>query len=398
MSGADARHGIARREFLAGAVTMTAAAALGLGAAEAQAPKLRLGIIGCGGRGGWIGGLFEENSNTEVVALHDYFEDRVADLRTRFGVAQDRCFTGLDGYKRLLDTDVDAVAIESPPYFHPAQAAAAVDAGKHVFLAKPVAVDVPGCLSIGESARKAQGKQSFLVDFQTRNNAAFREMARRVHAGEIGEPVLGQVYYHTGRLGGRAEPGTQEARLRNWVFDIALSGDIIVEQNIHVLDVASWLLDAAPTEAVGTGGRRVRTDVGDCWDHFAVIYKFPGDVIIDFSSSQFVTGFHDMCIRLFGSRGTAESHYGGAVWIDNGQRWDGGDTGPIYTEGAINNIKDFSAGIASGQLVNTGEEAVRSNLIAVLGRQAAYRGGTVTCDEMMATAEETKCDLSGLTR
>jgi len=387
-----------RRSFLAGAASLTAAAALGLRRSEAQAPKLRLGVIGCGGRGGWIGGLFEENTSTEVVALHDYFEDRVTDLRNRFGVAPERCFTGLDGYRRLLETDVDAVAIESPPYFHPEQAAAAVEAGKHVYLAKPVAVDVPGCLSIRESARKAQGKLSFLVDFQTRNNAAFREMARRVHEGEIGEAVLGQVYYHTGRLGSRAQPGTQEARLRNWVFDIPLSGDIIVEQNIHVLDVASWLLDAAPVEAVGTGGRRVRTDVGDCWDHFAVTYKFPGDVIIDFSSSQFLTGFHDMCIRLFGSRGTAESHYGGAVWIDNGQRWDGGDTGPIFTEGAVNNIKDFCAGIESGQLVSTGEEAVRSNLTSILGRIAAYRRGTATWDEMMAAAEEMKCDLSGLKR
>jgi predicted dehydrogenase len=223
-------------------------------------------------------------------------------------------------------------------------------------------------------------------------------MVRRVREGEIGEPVLGQVYYHTGRLGAQAPPGTPEARLRNWVFDVALSGDIIVEQNIHVLDVAAWLLDAEPVEAVGTGGRRVRTDVGDCWDHFVVTYKFPGGVTIDFSSSQFLTGYHDMCVRLFGSRGTAESHYGGSVWIDNGQRWDGGDTGPIFTEGAVNNIIDFYTSIDSGLCINTGEAAVRSNLTSILGRTAAYRGGTATWDEMMAAAEAMECDLTGLAR
>lgn len=397
MAGTD-RSGVDRREFIVGAGAL-ATAALGAARARAQEQKLRLGIIGCGGRGGWIGGLFEEHSNTEVAALHDYFEDRVADLGGRFGVPEDRRFTGLDGYKELLETDVDAVAIESPPYFHPEQAAAAVEAGKHVFLAKPVAVDVPGCSSILESSRAAEASGlSFLVDFQTRNNAAFREMASRVHQGAIDAPVLGQVYYHTGRLNPRAEPGTPEARLRNWVFDIALSGDIIVEQNIHVIDVASWLLDADPIEATGTGGRRVRTDVGDCWDHFAVTYQFPGEAIIDFSSSQFVTGFGDLCVRLFGAEGTAESHYGGPVWIDNGQRWDGGDTGPIFTEGAVNNIRDFHAGIEAGQLINTGAPAVRSNLISILGREAAYRGGTVTWDEMMAAAEEMECDLSGLRR
>lgn len=395
MSGTQ---GMDRREFLAGAATLAATAAVSLGTARAQEPKLRLGIIGCGGRGGWIGDLFQQHSNTEVCALHDYFEDRVGGLRNRFGVPGERCFTGLEGYRRLLETDIDAVAIESPPYFHPEQAVAAVEAGKHVFLAKPIAVDVPGCLTVLEASRRAQGSQCFLVDFQTRNNAAFREMAQRVHAGEIGEPVLGQVYYHTGRLGGQAPPGTPEARLRNWVFDIGLSGDIIVEQNIHVLDVATWLLDAEPVAAVGTGGRRVRTDLGDCWDHFVVTYKFPGDVTIDFSSSQFITGYHDMCIRLFGSRGTAESHYGGGVWIDNGQRWDGGDTGPIYTEGAVNNIIDFCAAIEAREPINTGEAAVRSNLTAVLGRAAAYRGGTMTWDEMVAAAEAVECDLTGLAR
>ncbi|MFQ6098280.1 MAG: Gfo/Idh/MocA family protein [Armatimonadota bacterium] len=262
MRDIESRRPMRRREFLAAGTAAAAAAMLNsagsVHAADANG-KLELGIIGCGGRGNWIGRLFEEHGNAKVVALHDYFEDRVDALRKTFGVDPARCYTGLSGYLRLLEGTLDAVAIESPPYFHPEQAAAAVEAGKHVYLAKPIAVDVPGCRTILAAGEKAQGKLSFLVDFQTRNNALYREAVRRVRDGAIGRPVCGQVFYHTGRLRPRAKPGTPEARLRNWVFDIALSGDIIVEQNIHVIDVANWLLGANPLRAFGTGGRCART-------------------------------------------------------------------------------------------------------------------------------------------
>jgi len=389
---------MARRTFLTGTAAAAALTVLKAGSARGADANgnLELGLIGCGGRGTWIGKLFEQNSKTKVVAVHDYFQDRADGARGQLGVDPARCYTGLSGYKRLLEGKLDAVAIESPPYFHPEQAAAAVAAGKHVYLAKPVAVDVPGCRTILASGQKAHGKLSFLVDFQTRNNAAFREAARRVHAGAIGQPVCGQVFYHTGRLGPQAAPGTLEARMRNWVFDIALSGDIIVEQNIHVLDVATWLLDAAPLRAYGTGGRTVRTDVGDCWDHFVVTYWFPNDVIMDFSSSQFLKGFHDMCVRIYGSEGTVETHYGGDVFIHNGQKWEGGSTGPIYQEGAVNNIKDFWASIDTKQYLDNTADSARSNLTAILGRTAAYKGGLVTWDEMMKANEKMDGKLEGL--
>ncbi|MFQ6133170.1 MAG: Gfo/Idh/MocA family protein [Armatimonadota bacterium] len=388
---------IARRSFLAGAAGATLTI-LKAGSARAQEANgnLELGIIGCGGRGLWIGKLFQQHSKTKVVAVHDYFQDRVDRARDEFGVDPNRCYTGLSGYRSLLEGNLDAVAIESPPFFHPEQAEAAVDAGKHVFLAKPIAVDVPGCQTILECGRKARGKLSVLVDFQTRNNAAFREAARRVHAGAIGEPVLGQCFYQTGRLGVRTQPGTPEARMRNWVFDIALSGDIIVEQNIHVLDVATWLLDAAPLRARGTGGRKVRTEVGDCWDHFVVTYWFPNDVIIDFSSSQFLKGFHDMCVRVYGSEGTVDTHYGGEVWIRNGEKWEGGSTGPIFTEGAVNNIKDFWASLDTRQYLDNTADSVRSNLTAILGREAAYKGRTVTWRQMMKASKKMDGKLKGL--
>jgi predicted dehydrogenase len=390
--------GVGRREFLktasagtAGLILASSATAFG---AEANS-KLQIGVIGCGGRGAWIGNLFQQNSNTKVVALHDYFEDQVLSAAQRLDVQAECTYMGIEGYQELIARDdVDAVAIISPPYFHPDQVVAALNAGKHVYLAKPIAVDVPGCLAIVDAANKAQATLSTLVDFQTRNNEFFREAAQRVHDGQIGEPVCGQTFYHTGRLNLKAQPGTEVARVRNWVFDKALSGDIIVEQNIHVLDVANWFLQGHPIEAQGTGGRKARTDVGDCWDHFIVTYRYPNDVLMDFSSTQFNVGFDDLCTRVFGKEGTVESHYGGDVFLkDRKGGWPGGPTSTIYQDGAINNIKDFCASIETGAYLNNAQESANSTLTSILGRMAAYEGKLTTWDEMMQRAERLDANL-----
>src|ERR1035441_3148905 len=182
---------ITRRKFLAGA----GAAALGftvlkpalVGAAEANS-KIDIGVVGCGGRGAWIAELFAKNGNYNVVALADYFQDRVDAAGNKLNVPAAKRFTGLSGYRRLLEQKLDAVAIETPPYFHPEQAAAAVDAGKHVYLAKPISVDVPGCNSVAESGRKATQKRvAFQVDFQTRAMPAYQEVVARIHKGGIGK-------------------------------------------------------------------------------------------------------------------------------------------------------------------------------------------------------------------
>ncbi|MBI5092680.1 MAG: Gfo/Idh/MocA family oxidoreductase [Candidatus Hydrogenedentes bacterium] len=385
-----------RRRFLkaaaAGLTILPAVSARSYAANE----KLQLGVIGCGGRGPWIGNLFEKNTNTKVVALHDYFRDRVDDAGTKLDVDAKRRYVGLDGYKELLAIGVDAVAVISPPYFHPTQTVAALEAGKHVYLAKPIAVDVPGCMDIVKAANKANGKLNVLVDFQTRNNEFYREAAKRVHGGMIGTPVCGQAYYQTGRLLARTKDGAGVERLRNWVFDKALSGDIIVEQNIHALDVANWFLNAHPVEAHGYGGRKARVDVGDCWDHFVVTYRYPNDVLIDFCSNQFAPGYDDICARIYGTLGTVDSHYGGTVSIKGkSEMWPGGATEKIYQEGAVNNIKDFHAAIMSGQHLNNAQEAANSTLTAILGRTAAYTGKTVKWDKMIAANKrlEAKLDL-----
>jgi myo-inositol 2-dehydrogenase / D-chiro-inositol 1-dehydrogenase len=390
--------GIARRDFLksaaAATATFTVVKAESVSGTAANS-KIELGIIGCGGRGVWIGRLFHKHSNFKVVALADAFEDRLEKGSKELGVDRSRCYKGLEGYKELLASKVDAVAIKSPPCFHPDHVMDSVMAGKHVLVAKPVAVDVPGCSTIIEAGEKARGKVSLLVDFQTRSTPLFLEAIKRVYDGAIGKPVLGQVYYHGGRLGPQANPKdpSPAARLRNWVFDKALSGDIIVEQNVHVLDMANWFLKSHPVKAYGTGGRKVRTDVGDCWDHFVVTFWYPNDVLVDFESTQFVKGYSDLCARIFGSEGTLDSHYGGLVKITGDHAWPGGDTTwEMFTTGTITNIKSLEESIRSGKYLNNAEESAQSSLTTILGRIAAYENRTVTWDDMIKA--NTKMELN----
>ncbi len=391
----DARNDLGRRSFLkAAAATGLTALPSGMANGSQANSKLQIGIIGSGGRGRFIGKFFEEHPDAKVVALHDYFRDRVEKLGEELGVEKSRQHIDFGGYKELLAGDVDAVVVTSPPYFHPEHVVDALKARKHVYIAKPVAADVPGCLAITKAAKKAGRKLSVLVDFQTRNNEFFRGAAKRVHEGMIGEPVLGQCFYQANRLQNRADPGGGAARLRNWVFDKALSGDIIVEQNVHVLDVANWYLQGHPVKAYGTGGRKARVDVGDCWDHFAVAYTYPNDVPVQFSSGQYLHGFKDLCIRLFGTLGTVDSHYGGLVKI-RGKKdgWRGGETNTIYRDGARNNVNDFIAGILEGKPLNNAEDASNSALTGVLGRIAAYENREVTWKEMLKAKEKLEANL-----
>jgi predicted dehydrogenase len=377
---------VGRRDFVKAAAAtagMTILSAPAVRGADANS-KIKVGLLGCGGRGKWIGNLFQENANAKIVAVYDYFRDRANAAGEQLKVDADRRYVGLHGYKELLNSDVEAVAIESPPYFHPEHAVAALAAGKHVYLAKPISVDVAGCQAIVEAAKKVKGKLSVLVDFQTRVNEFYMGAAQRIRDGLIGKPISGQVYYIASRLGKQAEGDSPMARLRNWVFDKALSGDIIVEQNIHVIDVANWFLGGHPLKAYGTGGRKARVDVGDCWDHFLVQYWYPNDVLMDFCSAQYTQRYDDLCCRIFGTNGTVDSHYGGNVNIlakTGGYR--GGNTGNIYAEGAITNIKNFCQSIAEGKYLDNAQESANSNLAAILGRTAAYEGRMVTWDELI---------------
>ena len=398
---------ISRRRFLA--QTGLGLAALST-ASRAAAPgstanrKIRLGLVGCGKRGQWLAGLFAEHGGYEIAGVADYFGAAVAEAAGKFNLTPAQTFTGLTCCEKLIaQGGLDAVAIISPPYFHPGQAQAAVAAGLHVYLAKPVAVDVPGCQSIAASGAAARKKgQVFLVDFQTRTNEFYLEAIRRVHAGAIGDFCFGEASYHADRLAIKGTLGTPEARLRNWVFDQALSGDVIVEQHIHALDVMSWVLkDSPPTRCTGTGGRRVRVDVGNAWDHFALLYEYPNQVGVTFSSRQFDAHGTPGGIlnRMFGSQGVLLTSYGGDVMIRGGADtfYRGGKTTAIYKEGAQANIRAFHEQVTKQDTTNaTIEPSVTSTLVGIMGRTAAYEGRTVTWSELMASKHTLVADLSGL--
>jgi myo-inositol 2-dehydrogenase/D-chiro-inositol 1-dehydrogenase len=396
--------GTSRRGFLAtaalasGPLLVSAKTAFG---SEASS-RLALGVIGCGGRGTWIADLFQKHGGYEVAAAADYFQDRVDEFGSKLGVPQQRRHTGLEGYRRVLESGVDAVAIESPPFFHPGQARDAVLAGKHVYLAKPVAVDVPGCTTVEESGRLAtERKQCFLVDFQTRTDPFYREAVKRAQYGDIGRIVCVEASYTCGPTWGeqarwlQEKPGDPETWLRAWGLDRNLSGDVITEQNIHALDVATWVLDAAPLHAVGTGGQS-RT-AGTCWDHFSVTFAFPEDVLVTFYSKQLGDGWDDICCRAYGTEGTLDSHYFGEVSIRGRLPYRGGRIPNLYTDGAVANIAAFHDAVTRGEVANpTVAPSVRSTLATILGRTAAWRHGRVEWDEMMQANEALEADLSGL--
>jgi predicted dehydrogenase len=406
MADKQKRNRITRRRFIAGTAAISFAIVKPQLVRATQAnSKIKLGLIGCGGRGKWIAGLFMQHGGYEIVAAADYFEDRLDTFAKEFNIPTEKCFTKLTGYKKLLEQDIDAVAIESPPYFHPEHAEAAVEAGRHVYLAKPVAVDVPGCNTIASSGAKATKKKlCFLVDFQTRADEFYTEAIKRVHQGAIGNFAFGQASYHAGIPWKdqikylQDDPENPENRLRAWGLDQELSGDIITEQNIHTLDVASWIMNKTPLNAVGTGGRKVRK-VGNCWDHFTVLFQYPDNVGITFSSRQFEGHGSPGGIknRMFGSKGVLETQYGGTVIVRGENFYRGGKTSGIYTEGAQANIAAFHHNITNADFSNkTVAPSVRSNLVTILGRTAAYTKETVSWKDIITSNERFQPDLRGL--
>jgi len=401
---------LTRRKFIKG----TGSAALSLSVVKPEIvfgsnanSKIKLGMIGCGGRGTWIGDLFIEDGRFEIVAAGDYFSDKVNAFGEKFNVGSSRRFTGLSNYKKVLETDVDAVVIESPPYFHPEQAELAVDAGKHVYLSKPVAVDVPGCKTVLETGHTATSKQlCFLIDFQTRANQFFMDAINRVHNGALGTFAFGEATYHAGNPFKQQnayledDETNAENQLRAWGLSRALSGDIITEQNIHTLDVMSWIMNSDPVYAAGTGGHKARTDKGTCWDHYTLVFQYPDNVGITFSSRQFDghgTSPEGIRNRMFGSEGVLETEYGGNVMIKGNHAYRGGRTSGIYRDGAVSNIDTFYNNITEGNVNNpTLEPSVSSNLVSILGRTAAYRGEPFYWYQLLKEDEMLIPNLKGL--
>jgi predicted dehydrogenase len=406
-SAEEGRSGLSRREFFAGAGSAAMAFSImkpGLVRGAQVSSKISLGSIGCGNRGSWIAGLFQKHGGYEITAAADYFPDRVNAFGDKYNVPAGRRFTGLKGFQRLLEAKVDAVVIESPPYYHHIHAAAAVEAGAHVYLAKPMAVDVPGCRSIEASARKAEEKKlAYLIDFQTRTDPFFQEAIRRVQKnGDIGRIISGESSYVASSPWPKmikeleVNPQDPELRLRAWGLSRALSGDIITEQNIHTIDVMTWILDQHPVKALGTGELGSR-NIGDVWDHFSVIFWFPNDVLVTFYSKQYGEGANDIACQMYGTEGTIDTHYAGDVGIVGKVNYRGGRDSTLYTTGPARNIATFYDQVTSGKLdYSTIAPSVRSNLTTILGRTAAIRGAEFTWDELMRSDEQLDPHLVGL--
>lgn len=401
LTGSSRTLAVNRRRFLASTTTAAAACAFlkptTVFSAEANS-KIEIGLIGCGGRGSWIANLFAESGKYQLVACADYFKDKTDALGAKHNIEEPRRYNGLSGYKRLLDSKLDAVIIETPPFFHPKQAADAVDAGKHVYLAKPIAVDASGCQLIAKAGKKAtDNKRVFLVDFQTRANPHFRNAIGQVHKGAIGKLVMVEAFYPWSG-GGRGEPPkAPEEQLRNWYYVLPLSGDFIVEQSIHALDVATWIINADPVRARGDGGHKVRP-ADSIYDHFAVTYTFPEDLLLSFTCVQSIPLIKDeIRARAYGADGFIDVDYFGSVTLRGKETALRENVDDLYTSGTKINIDEFHKAVTDADHSNpTVVPSVRSTLTAVLGREAAYRKKELTLEALLKEEKKLEPDLNGL--
>ncbi len=418
-----------RRDFVktagaaaAGLLLVTPKIAFGTQANSA----VRFGILGVGGRGTAVGSGFVSDAGARVTALADFFADSLENGRKHFdelqakkgipAIASSQLFRGADAYKQIAASkEVDFVLITTPPYFHPHHLETMVAAGKHVYCEKPVAIDVPGAHHVMEIGKKAQGKLSLDVGFQIRMAPPMVELVKRIQGGALGKIACGSAFYYCGHLDRPEWPNqtAEQKRLRNWVWYRDLSGDIIVEQNIHVIDMCNWFLNGHPVKAVGTCARKMRTDTGDCKDNFNAVVTYPDDVQISFGSTQFDNPEFDAGVRLFGSDGSSESHYDWRVSIAGKNKWDAGlggkgSEGQKFSaagtfSGALDNAdsekqKAYVASITSGKFHNQAAMGAESALSAMLIRDAAYSGKPLTWDELLKSKAvlDPKIDLSKL--
>jgi predicted dehydrogenase len=352
------------------------------------------------------------------VALADLFHDQLDAARANFDKLQQakgfaaidasQLFVGPDAYQQIAHSkEVDAIVVATPPYYHPQHLEAVVAAGKHVYLEKPVAVDVPGALRVIEIGKRAGGKLSLDVGFQIRDCPPFVELVRRIHGGALGNMVCGEAHYLTGYIDRPAWPNASpvEKRLRNWVYDRALSGDIIVEQNIHVIDICNWILKGHPIKASATGGRQGRpASDGDAYGNYNVLFHYPENVDVTFSSTQFAKGWWDVTERFFGTKGVSQSPYTGALGIWGDEPWQAPMTEAkekpdqqafSVTGNFTSNLefadrekkKAFVDSITSGHFHNQADKGAESAISCILARTAAYKGHEVTWEEIMKSRE-----------
>lgn len=391
---------VSRRDFLKTSVAASLAAAIPLakipGAYAAGSDMIQVGVVGCGGRGtGAVIDCLNAAPGVEVVAMYDLFQDRIeASLQKirevhpdKVKVTPERCFTGFDGYKKLAACpEVNLVVMASPPGFRPMQLKAAVEAGKNVFMEKPVAVDPVGVRSVIASSALAEQKGLAIVaGTQRRHQARYLEVMKRIHEGAIGELVAGQCYWNQGELWvKKKEPGMSdmEWQCRNWLYFTWLSGDHIVEQHVHNIDVINWAFRALPEKVMGMGGRQVRTapEYGNIFDHFAVEFEYPNGVRV-LSMCRQIAGCADRVEeKMVGTKGIAFGY--GEIKGENAWKFEGEESNPYVQEQA-----DLIASIRNGKPLNEGRRIAESTMCAIMGRMSAYTGRAISWDWAMNSSE-----------
>lgn len=373
----------------------------GPGATAAGTPRVRLGVVGCGGRGAWIARLFQAHGGYDLWAVADYFPGVAEAAGNALGVAATRRFSGLKGYLRLIESGVDAVALETPPWFFPGQAKAAVDAGRHVYMAKPVAVDVAGCLEIEAAADRAgRAGKVFFVDYQMPTDPHNREVVRRVAAGEVGPVRMLDSHYYAGTFPDPPPGDSIAARLQRltWVNDVALGGSYHVNACIHAVDAALWVAGRRPVAATARAVRGRRDPHGDSADVFAVLWEFEDDLVWTHRGKHLdnQTGF-DVTCQVQGRDGHAQLGYGGTAFVRSAEDAYRGEVENLYEAGAVRNIARFHACVTTGNTANdTVRRSVDGALATILAREAARRGTRLTLAALLEERQRLEVDLGGL--
>ena len=360
---------------------------------------LKAGVIGCGGRGtGAAFNWLKAGPNLTITAVADLFQDRVDGIRKKLKEDQDldlddsNCFVGFDAYKRLLETDVDVVILATPPYFRPEQFQASVEARKHVFMEKPIAVDPVGARAVMAASKQAEAAGLCVVTgTQRRHSRDYLNVLAQVRAGAMGDIVASNVYWNQSKLWHREklEGWTEmEFMIRDWVNWTWLSGDHIVEQHIHNIDVSNWFVGEAPLEAVGMGSR-LRRPTGDCYDNFSVDFVYNDKVHMNSMCRQINDCANFVGQQIRGTKGYTNA--GNTIWNPDGTikyefKFPTDENGEVIRVNAQDQEHvDLVAAIRNGEQIVQAEETAKSTLTAIMGRQAAYTGLKVTWDDMMGS-------------
>ena len=400
---------LSRRAFLKSSTTAAVAGPFIMGHALGQVSPgetLRVGLIGCGGRGtGAAAQALAADSNVKLVSLGDAFPDQLRgsletlskqnEIATKIDVPEERRFVGFDAYKKVIAAS-DLVLLATPPHFRPIHLKAAIDAGKHVFAEKPVAVDAPGVQSVLAACEEARRKKLAVVSgLALRYSNGYRETMRRIHDGAVGEIRALQANDFRGPLWVKQrQPGwtDMEYHLRNWYYFTWLSGDFNVEQHVHMLDVCAWVMkDEYPVSAMGLGGRQVRTgpEYGNIYDHHSVIYEYASGVKLHAYCRQQAGGVSDISAHVTGSKG-------GAMFTSRGDMRVTGETEWVF-RGEKNNQSqtehdELFASIRGGNPINNGDYMSKSTLMAIMGRMATYTGQKITWEQALNSQENLSPD------